>query len=77
MEQATFCSGMGLYGLLPSLPDPYVADVGWLRRQGRGGIRQQFVIQLLVADVAWTKADLMVIRTLSRPVSRCAGRRAE
>ena len=57
VEQATLLLGMGLYGLLPSLPDPYAADVGWLRRQGRSGIRQQFVIQLLVADVAWTKAD--------------------
>ena len=56
VEQATLLLGMGLYGLLPSLPDPYAADVGWLRRQGRSGIRQQFVIQLLVADVAWTKA---------------------
>ena len=35
VEQGTLLLGMGLYGLLPTLPDPYAANVGWLRRQGR------------------------------------------
>lgn len=56
VEQATLLLGMGLFGLLPTLPDPYAANVGWLRRLTRSGQRARQVTQLLVAAVAWTKA---------------------
>ena len=56
VENATLMLGMGLYGLLPTLPDPYAANVGWLRRQGRRGQDARRVGLLLVAAVTWTKA---------------------
>src|SRR5262249_36500679 len=45
---------LGLYGLLPTLPDPYVANVGWLLagRQVRG--QAVTVIALLQATVDWS-----------------------
>jgi hypothetical protein len=48
--------GMGLYGLLPTLPDPYAANVAWLRRQSRTDQRTRQAGLLLVAAVSWTKA---------------------
>jgi hypothetical protein len=47
----------GLYGLLPTLPDPYAANVGIFRRltdrtPGRGGISM-----LLWCQIKWKKAD--------------------
>ncbi len=45
---------LGLYGLLPTLPDPYAANAGWLLagRQVRG--QGAAVIALLQATVDWT-----------------------
>jgi hypothetical protein len=57
VERATLLLGMGLYGLLPTLPDPYAASVAWLRRSGRSLQLTQRVLQLLVASVTWTKAE--------------------
>lgn len=57
VERGTLMLGMGLYGLLPTLPDPYAANVGWLRRQGRGELRALQLGLLLIAAVGWTKAD--------------------
>jgi hypothetical protein len=47
---------MGLFGILPTLPDPYAANVGWLRRFGRRGVDSRQAELLLVASVGWTKA---------------------
>ncbi|MEA2600136.1 MAG: hypothetical protein QOF89_1128 [Acidobacteriota bacterium] len=58
VERGTLMLGMGLYALLPTLPDPYAANVGWLRRQGRGPNFERRVSLLLVAAVTWTKAAL-------------------
>jgi hypothetical protein len=56
VETGTLLLGMGLYTLLPTLPDPYAANVGFMR-QGRGrGSRVAQITQLLVATVKWTKA---------------------
>jgi hypothetical protein len=57
VSRATLLLGLGLYGLLPTLPDPYASEVGAFRRLGRGSLRSGSVGQVLVADVAWTKAD--------------------
>lgn len=56
VRQATLLLGMGLFGLLPMLPDPYAANVTWLRRQTREGRQAARPAMLLVAAVAWTKA---------------------
>jgi hypothetical protein len=48
--------GMGLYTMLPTLPDPYAANVAPLgRNRGRLEAAAQ-VTQLLVASVTWQKA---------------------
>ena len=56
VKAATVVVGMGLFGILPTLPDPYAANVGWLRRLGRGGLANRQPGLLLVASVGWTKA---------------------
>jgi hypothetical protein len=56
VKQATVFIGMGLFGLLPTLPDPYAANVSWLRGYNRSGQREARPSMLLVAAVAWTKA---------------------
>jgi hypothetical protein len=56
VDKAVLLLGMGLFGLLPTLPDPYAANVGWLRRQNRGDQRFRRPSMLLVAAVTWQKA---------------------
>src|SRR6266508_1964597 len=56
VDKGSLFLGMGLYGLLPTLPDPYAANVALLRRQGRLEQRTRHATLLLVANVAWTKA---------------------
>ena len=56
VKSASLLLGMGLFGLLPTLPDPYAANVGALRRLNRGGQREARPSMLLVATVVWTKA---------------------
>ncbi|MEK6372540.1 MAG: hypothetical protein AABO58_07560 [Acidobacteriota bacterium] len=56
VENGTLMLGMGMYGLLPTLPDPYAANVGLFRRRGRGELLSRQVSQLLVGSVTWTKA---------------------
>ncbi len=56
VAKATLLLGMGLYGLLPTLPDPYAANVSWLRRQTGDGRRDARPAMLLVSAVAWEKA---------------------
>ena len=56
IERAVLLLGMGLFGLLPTLPDPYAANVGWLRRQSRGDQRFRRPSMLLVTGVTWQKA---------------------
>ena len=56
VKQATLMLGVGLYGLLPTLPDPYAANVTWLRSQTRIQQREARPTSLLVATVQWTKA---------------------
>lgn len=56
VKQATLMLGMGMYGLLPTLPDPYAAKVTWLRDETRVQQREARPSMLLVAAVAWTKA---------------------
>ena len=56
VEKATLLLGMGLFGILPTLPDPYAANVGWLRQLNRMYQRRHLPQLLLVAAVTWTKA---------------------
>jgi hypothetical protein len=56
VKQAVLLLGMALFGLLPTLPDPYAANVSWLRRYNRIGQRQARPGALLIATIAWTKA---------------------
>jgi hypothetical protein len=56
VKQAIVLLGMGLFGLLPTLPDPYAANIAWLRRRLRGDQRIQKPTLLLVGAVSWTKA---------------------
>ena len=56
VDQGSLFLGMGLYGLLPALPDPYAANVALLRRQGRFDQRARQATLLLIGNVAWTKA---------------------
>jgi hypothetical protein len=56
VERGILLLGMGLYGLLPTLPDPYAANVSWLRRKTRTDQYARQVSLLLVAANAWTKA---------------------
>jgi hypothetical protein len=56
VDKAVLLLGMGLFGLLPTLPDPYAANVGWLRRQSRGDQRFRRPTMLLVTGVTWQKA---------------------
>lgn len=55
-KAAVIFVSMGLFGILPMLPDPYAANVSWLRGLGRGGLDNRQVELLLVASVGWTKA---------------------
>jgi hypothetical protein len=55
-ERGTVMLGMGLYTLLPTLPDPYAANVGPLGRAVGRGDAATVVTQLLVATVTWQKA---------------------
>lgn len=56
LDRANVLIGFGLYALLPTLPDPYAANVRLLRRDEY--TRQSRPLQLLVATVAWEKAAL-------------------
>lgn len=49
-DRGTLVLGMGLYGLLPTLPDPYAANVGFLQRSTRRGGQ---VLLLLAAATGW------------------------
>ena len=54
VERAALWLGFGLYGLLPTLPDPYAANVRGIRQDSFTRINRP--TQLLVASVAWEKA---------------------
>jgi hypothetical protein len=56
VEKGTLMLGMGMYGLLPTLPDPYAANVGLFRRRGRSDFASRQVSQLLIGSVTWKKA---------------------
>ena len=56
LRDARLFLAMGLFGLLPTLPDPYAANVRWLRAYGRHALNDQRPALLLIATVAWTKA---------------------
>jgi hypothetical protein len=56
VKTASLLLGMGLFGLLPTLPDPYAANVNTLRGLNRIGQREAQPSMLLVATVLWTKA---------------------
>ncbi|WP_437912531.1 hypothetical protein WME73_36275 [Sorangium sp. So ce302] len=56
VDRAVLVLGMGLYGLLPTLPDPYAANIGTLRRYARRRQRARQVGALLLATVDWRKA---------------------
>ncbi len=47
---------MGLYGLLPTLPDPYAARLFRFGRLNRSSQQMRLATQLLVASVVWKKA---------------------
>jgi hypothetical protein len=47
---------MGLYGLLPTLPDPYAARLFRFGRLNRSSQHMRLATQLLVASVLWKKA---------------------
>jgi hypothetical protein len=47
---------MGLYGLLPTLPDPYAANVGVFRRRSGRGSAVSIPIMLLLCHIPWKKA---------------------
>ncbi len=53
-DHGTVTLGFGLYGLLPTLPDPYAANVGWLLA-GPYSRRVSSVAELLLAAVNWTR----------------------
>jgi hypothetical protein len=54
VDYGTVTLGFGLYGLLPTLPDPYAANVGWLLA-GPYSRRVASVAELLLAAVNWTR----------------------
>lgn len=56
VRRATLSLGMGLYGLLPSLPDPYAANVALLQTETLASRRNARPNMLLVGQVTWTKA---------------------
>src|SRR5260370_28204892 len=56
VDNAALLLGMGLFGLLPTLPHPYAANVGWLRRQSRGDQRFRRPTMLLATSGTWQKA---------------------
>ncbi len=56
VQSGALLLGMGLYTLLPTLPDPYAANVGFMRQSRGRGSRVVQVTQLLVASVTWSKA---------------------
>ena len=56
VEQGVLFLGMGLYGILPTLPDPYAANVALLRRRSTADQRVRQATMLLIAQVAWSKA---------------------
>lgn len=55
VDYGTATLGLGLYGLLPTLPDPYAANVGWLLA-GPYSRRVASVAELLLAAVDWSHA---------------------
>ncbi|MCU1345100.1 MAG: hypothetical protein JWL70_1366 [Acidimicrobiia bacterium] len=57
IEQGTIALGLGLYGLLPTLPDPYAANVGWLLASPHSRNRVAAVAELLSAGITWKRAD--------------------
>ena len=56
VRRATLTLGMGLYGILPSLPDPYAANVAPLQAEMLASRRNARPDMLLVGQVTWTKA---------------------
>ena len=56
---------LGLYGFLPTLPDPYAANVGVFRKLLAAAIRSRQVSSLLVGHIAWEKLidDLDTVHT--------------
>lgn len=56
VEAGIVMLGMGLYAVLPTLPDPYAANVGPLDRDRGQPDAAARVTQLLVASVTWQKA---------------------
>jgi hypothetical protein len=56
VQQGGLFLGMGLYGLLPTLPDPYAANVARLRPP-RGDRFRTTPTLLLIAAVSWAKAQ--------------------
>ena len=55
VDKGTVALGLGLYGLLPTLPDPYAANVGWLLATPYGRGRIARVAELLSATVTWKR----------------------
>jgi hypothetical protein len=56
VSRGTLLLGMGLYGLLPILPDPYAANITPAFRQLRTSRHRRQASLLLVAAVTWRKA---------------------
>ncbi len=56
VETGTLLLAFGLYGVLPTLPDPYAANTRWLRNQIRDGQRLGRPGILLLSGVSWQKA---------------------
>lgn len=56
VERATLMLGAGLYAILPTLPDPYAANVGLTTRRRGPEANTAPITHLLVAGVTWQKA---------------------
>lgn len=55
VQRGSVIVGMGMFGVIPTLPDPYAANIGPLRDSERFTFHARRPSQLLVATVSWAK----------------------
>ena len=54
IDQGHLLLVFGLYGILPSLPDPYAANIGLFRTANERGVKSRYLALMLVCYIPWT-----------------------
>jgi hypothetical protein len=74
VDKGSVLMTFGLYSLLPTLPDPYAANVGLFgRNSGRGGINTLLVAQVVWEKIPASELDTVVTNFFFAPVDNTTG----